>query len=286
MNFSYKALFKRKCALDLQVNNIIKSYSDAAVDKFNLKIDFNIVKSMSSLGDRGSITVTGLPLEDIGALSTCMMNIGESKPPRNFVQLMAGYDTDFGVIFKGGVFTVSSNLDTSDMSVTLNVMPGFDISQKAVIEINDKPATLMSICTKAAKELNAPLNFTGEDKNYSEFNFKGSVFQLLENLQRTVSYSKRIYYSDDVLHVEDTAIPGTEMISISSESGLIGTPQASLEGINFKCLLMPSIKVGSMVQLISRKLPLLNGVYKVISLTMQGSNRSTPYFCNVFAKRI
>ena len=69
MNFSYKALFKRKCALDLQVNNIIKSYSDDAVDKFNLKIDFNIVKSMSSLGDRGSITVTGLPLEDIGALS-------------------------------------------------------------------------------------------------------------------------------------------------------------------------------------------------------------------------
>lgn len=54
INLSYSALFKRKVALDIQVNNIIKTYSDAVVDKFNLKINFNITKSMGSLGDRGT----------------------------------------------------------------------------------------------------------------------------------------------------------------------------------------------------------------------------------------
>lgn len=286
INLSYAALFKRKVALDIQVNNIVKTYSDAVVDKFNLKIDFNITKTMGSLGDRGTITITGLPLDDAGALSTCMMNIGKEAPPRNFVQLMAGYESDFGVIFKGGVFTVSSNLDTPDMTITLDVKPGYDASRITNIEINEKPATLMSICQKAAAELKAPLSFQAEDKQFSEYNFKGTVFMLLDNLQRTVPYTKRIYFSDGVLHVEDTAIPGTEILLISGESGLIGTPQASMQGINFKCLLMPGIRVGSMVQLVSRKLPLLNGLYKVQTLVMQGGNRSTPYFCNVFAIRM
>ena len=56
--------------------------------------------------------------------------------------------------------------------------------------------------------------------------------------------------------------------------------------INFKCLLMPGLKVGGMVQIQSRKLPLLNGLYKVQTLIMQGGNRSTPYFCNIFAIRM
>lgn len=286
INLSYSALFKRKVALDIQVNNVVKKYSDAVVDKFNLKIDFNITKTMGSLGDRGTITITGLPLDDAGALSTCMMNIGKEAPPRNFVQLMAGYESDFGVIFKGGVFTVSSNLDTPDMTITLDVKPGYDASRITNIEINEKPATLMSICQKAAAALNAPLSFQAEDKQFSEYNFKGTVFMLLDNLQRTVPYTKRIYFSDGVLHVEDTAIPGTEILLISGESGLIGTPQASMQGINFKCLLMPGMRVGSMVQLVSRKLPLLNGLYKVQTLVMQGGNRSTPYFCNVFCIRM
>lgn len=286
ISLAYSALFKRKVALDIQVNNIVKTYSDAVVDKFNLKIDFNITKTMGSLGDRGTITITGLPLDDAGALSTCMMNIGKEAPPRNFVQLMAGYETDFGVIFKGGVFTVSSNLDTPDMTVTLDVKPGYDASRITNIEINEKPATLMSICQKAATALKAPLSFQAEDKQFSEYNFKGTVFMLLDNLQRTVPYTKRIYFSDGVLHVEDTAIPGTEILLISGESGLIGTPQASMQGINFKCLLMPGMRVGSMVQLVSRKLPLLNGLYKVQTLVMQGGNRSTPYFCNVFCIRM
>lgn len=286
INLSYAALFKRKVSLSLQVNNVIKTYSDALVDKFNLKIDFNITKTMGSLGDRGSITITGLPLEDAGALSTCMMNIGKEAPPRNYVQLMAGYESDYGVIFTGGVFKVSSNLDTPDMSVTLDVKPGYDASRITNIEINEKPATLMSICQKAATALKAPLNFTAEDKKYSEFNFKGTVFQLLNNLQNTVPYTKRIYFSDNILHVEDTAVPGSDVILISGDSGLIGTPQASMQGINFKCLLMPGLKVGGMVQIQSRKLPLLNGLYKIQTLQMQGGNRSNPYFCNVFAIRM
>ncbi len=286
LNLASGNLFKRKVALDIQVNNIIKSYSDAFVDKFNLKIDFNITKSMGSLGDRGSITITGLSLDDAGALSSCMMNIGEQKPPRNYVQLMAGYEIDYGVIFKGGVFSVSSNLDTPDMTVTLDVKPGFDISRTTIIEINEKPATLMTITQKAAQTLNAPLSFLATDKQYAEYNFKGTVFQLLDNLQRTVPYTKRIYFSDGVLHVEDTISVGSEVILLSAESGLIGTPQASLQGINFKCLLRPSMKVGTMVQLISRKLPLLNGMYRITTLQMQGGNRSVPYFCNVFGVRV
>ena len=51
-------------------------------------------------------------------------------------------------------------------------------------------------------------------------------------------------------------------------------------------LLMPGLKVGGMVQIQSRKLPLLNGLYKIQTLQMQGGNRSNPYFCNVFAIRM
>ena len=176
MNLSYSALFKRKVSLSLQVNNVIKTYSDALVDKFNLKIDFNITKTMGSLGDRGTITITGLPLEDAGALSTCMMNIGKEKPLRNYVQLMAGYESDYGVIFTGGVFKVSSNLDTPDMSVTLDLKPGYDASRITNIEINEKPATLMSICQKAASVLEAPLTLRQKIKIIVSLTLKAQCF--------------------------------------------------------------------------------------------------------------
>lgn len=278
-------LYKRKVSLSVQIGNIVKTYSDDLSDN-NLAIDFNVTKSMGNYGDKANITVTGLPLEDIASLTSVLTSIGKTPPPRNFISLSAGYPDNINTIYQGGLFSVSSNIDKPDMSITLDCLGGFDASRTIEIEINMKPASLSKIASQLASKLNMPLSFLVEDKTYKSFSFKGSCYQLINELKVKTKGTIAIYMTDGKIIVDDINIAGSNIVYISGNSGLIGTPQASIQGVNFKTLLNPNLSVGTCVELTSNKLPLISGLYKIITLSHQGSTRGNNFFSNIFARKL
>ena len=278
-------LYKRKVSLSVQIGNIVKTYSDNLSDN-NLAIDFNVTKSMGNYGDKASITVTGLTLEDIVSLSSVVTSIGKTPPPRNFISLSAGYPDNINTIYQGGLMAVSSNLDKPDMQITLECLGGFDASRTIEIEINLKPASLSVIASKLASALNMPLSFLAEDKQYKSFSFKGSCYQLINELKMKTKGTIAIYMTDGKIIVDNIDVAGSNIILVSNQSGLVGTPQASIQGVNFKTLLNPNYAVGATVELLSNKLPLLSGLYKIITLTHQGSSRGNNFFSNIFARKL
>lgn len=278
-------LYKRKVSLSIQIGNIVKTYSDDLSDN-NLSIDFNVTKSMGNYGDKANITVIGLPLEDIASLTSVLTSIGKTPPPRNFISLSAGYPDNINTIYQGGLFSVSSNVDKPDMSITLDCLGGFDASRTIEIEINMKPASLSKIASQLASKLNMPLSFLAADKNYKSFSYKGSCYGLINELKMKAEGTVAIYMTDGKIIVENINQAGSNIILVSSESGLVGSPQATIQGVNFKTLLNPNYTVGACVELISNKLPLLSGLYKIITLSHQGSTRGNNFFSNIFARKL
>lgn len=278
-------LNKRNVSLSLQIGNIVKTYSDN-LSINNLAIDFNITKSMGNYGDKASITVTGLPLEDIASLTSVITSIGKNPPPRNYIALSAGYPENMNTIYQGGLFSVSSNIDKPDMQVTLECLGGFDASRTIEIEINLKPASLSAIAAQLASKLNMPLSFLATDKKYKSFSYKGNCYGLINELKMKAEGSVAVYMSDGKIIIDNINQPGSNVILVSSGSGLIGSPQATIQGVNFKTLLNPNYAVGACVQLISGKLPLLSGLYKIINLNHQGSTRANNFFSNIFARKL
>jgi hypothetical protein len=95
------------------------------------------------------------------------------------------------------------------------------------------------------------------------------------------------------------ALPG-ERVVINSKTGMVGTPQQTNEGVNLKCLINPTIKVGGEIQLNNKdvadfKINLAvpnsaanipapytyDGVYYVLVIEYEGDTRGVPWYCNL-----
>lgn len=112
------------------------------------------------------------------------------------------------------------------------------------------------------------------------------------------------FVEDEELNIvpRDGFIPGSEPPLLTSESGLLGTPILTYQGIQGRCLMNAAIKVGSLVQLrnsditqLSLKHPILGvtdpgsivptlnnpvetyGTYKVLAVTHEGNSRENQW---------
>ena len=88
--------------------------------------------------------------------------------------------------------------------------------------------------------------------------------------------------------------PEDEIINLDSTSGLIGSPQQTEDGVTFKCLLNPRIKINSTVHIdptliIERqysdgseqgRILDQDGTYRIISLNIQGDTRGNDWYIN------
>ncbi|HCL3993290.1 hypothetical protein ACEOPL_05035 [Pseudomonas aeruginosa] len=60
-----------------------------------------------------------------------------------------------------------------------------------------------------------------------------------------------------------------ELILLSEETGMLGSPQLGDDGLTITCLLNPALRVGGQVRLVSR-LDWLNGDYKIVRIYYKG----------------
>lgn len=102
-------------------------------------------------------------------------------------------------------------------------------------------------------------------------------------------------------------LPG-EVVVITSQSGMIGAPQQTNEGINIKCLLNPLLKMGGRIQVDNASVQRLkidqqatgkeailkntparlteDGVYFLLVVEHQGDNRGTEWYSNLVCLNI
>lgn len=286
-------LFNRYFDLKIQIGEQ-KERIYKGIDRM-LQFDFQVTKTIGGIGEQANITLHGLPLEDIQYLCTAIRARSEGTPLKvNTIQLTAGYLDESGIIFNGGIFDVLPSLDSSDLSVRLTCTAGLQKrsetsseSANTLFEISEKNYSFLEICKKLAEKMNVPIEIrNAEDTILDSVSISKTCLQTIEELRNFKRMKYNVYFTGGKLIVEDRHKgKGNKIIKLSALSGLIGSPQPTIAGCNLKCLLRPTLEAGGHVEVESAKLPMVNGVYRIINLTHTGSSRGNQYYSNMQCTR-
>lgn len=241
-------------------------------------------KYANSLQNEAEIAITNLDriTQDYILTQTSPFNL--NRTPKT-VRLYAGrqsYGTT--LIYVGNIITASLS-QPPDVTVTLRCLTGNFIKGTILARYQPGLATLSQIAKAVAQDTNTVLNFQASDKNISNYNFSGGALDQIGYLGQLGDINA--FIDDDILTVKNQGIPITGVVrNLSAETGMIGIPEFTEQGIRVKYLLDNVSKLGGRLNITSVMYPAVNGSYVIYKLSFDISNRETPFYYIAEAARI
>lgn len=194
------------------------------------------------------------------------------------VILQAGYVGNFGVIFKGNIKWATVGRESAT-DTFLNIVAGdgdgaynFAVVNKTVSagsSPNDRlNAALTSMFTQGVgQSYVGALPATKLPRGKVMY---GNARDYLRGLADTEGFTWSIQDGAIVFISQNTYLPGTAVV-LTSKTGMIGTPQQTIEGIMCKCLLNPKLKIHGRVKIDNKSIQ----AYK-LNFQVPGSPANTP----------
>ena len=138
-------------------------------------------------------------------------------------------------------------------------------------------ATLKQISQQVAQDTNTILNFQATNKSIANYAFSGAALNQVELVGSMGGVNA--FIDDNVLVVKDAFIPLTNTLRIlSAETGMIGIPEFTEQGIKVKFLLDNRTTLGGSLRIQSKLYPAANGDYVIYKLGFQIATRDTPFY--------
>lgn len=284
---------------------VVSGKKVGGLDLSALRIKFSVKRSDSMTPNTADIRVYNLAEE------TAL------KIRKEFTQvlLQAGYESNSGVIFQGNIKQViigrESATDTfidiiagdGDAAynfaiVNTTLAKGSNLSNQvtaAIGAMSEKGVTAGHLGDMPTEQLPRGKVMYGNAKNY------------LRNVAQTSESAWSIQDEKVTFIKKKGYLPGTAVV-LNSQTGMIGTPQQTNEGVNVKCLLNPSIQVGGRFKIdsgsvLQQKLNLeqiaaargdvhrindllprglsADGTYYILVMEMTGDTRGIEWYCNL-----
>lgn len=217
--------------------------------------------------NKASVTLRGLRLEDMDAMSTLAF-----KPlfhARNFMVIYAGNARDgMHLAFSGEITNASADFNAApDVAFKIEAMTGYfgNITPSGPSAIAGAQPVADFIAMQARKMGYEFVN-EGVTSQISNAVFNGSPMAQARSAARQVG--AELILDDDTL----TLCPrgGSEesgnAVLLSKDTGLIGYPVLSNEGVQVKALYNPAFRLGKLIQLESI-VPKASGTWRIIKLS-------------------
>ena len=255
----------------------------------NLKIAFDVSKSISSTQNEAEITVFNLSESSRNALGKEL----------DEVILEAGYwppggEDNTGIIFKGQIRDVEHSRDGPTIVTRLKTGDGDKAIRKATVSKSYPSGTaVQSVMEDIAKQMQEEGVVRGEWKLpegdltfHRPYAAVGSAKREMDQLGRGFGF----YWSiqNGVLEV----IPGDGYVGgitlISPQSGMIYSPTITDNGVKVSVLLDPSVRPGRRVRIESHVMEMnaQEGEYRVGECRFSGDNRDGDMIVFIFAESV
>ncbi len=250
------------------VTLLVKTSSTDAIDLSKLHIKFSVKRSNTPTPNTADIRVYNLADSTIVKIKKDLQII-----------LQAGYVGNFGVIFQGNIKQVITGRENST-DTFIDIVAGdgdtsynFAIVNKTLAKGSSQmdqvtaaldPMKTIGNVTKGFIDLPATSTLPRGKVMY------GSAKNYLTNVATTNKQDWSIQNGKVQFVPLKGYLPG-ERVILNSNTGLIGTPQQTNEGVNMKCLLNPLLKVGGRVEINNKDLAALK-----INLTVPNSAANIP----------
>lgn len=261
------------------------------VSRHEIKIAFNISKGISSSANTAEIEIWNLKESSRNSMGKEFDEItleAGYMPPQ-------GGAGNVGVIFKGNIRDVEHTRDGSNIITRISCGDGDKALRRATISKSYRKGTpVKEVVEDIYKELEKQGVKRGEWKfpDSMEQSFKrpyatcGSCAREMDTLGR----GRQFYWNIQNGTME--IIPGDgfigTIVSITPQSGMIGVPTITDNGVKVSALLNPEIRPNRRVQVESQVLEMnaANGVYRVSQCDYSGDNREGEFRVDVTGESV
>lgn len=296
--------FGRACTL------VVYGLTEEGLDLSELRIKFSIKQTTSMTPNTADIRVynvsheTALLIKNTYAPTFSAGFIGKN---RGRVILQAGYVGNFGVIFQGNIKQVIIGRENAtDTYIDIIAGDGDRAYNFAVVNKTLAAGSIQMNQVLAALE---PMSKKGVDLGHVQLNsfsrlprakvMYGNATNYLRNVGQATNQDWSIQ-NEKVTFIPLNSYLPDQAVVLSSDTGMIGTPQQTNEGINVKCLINPLLKIGSRIKLnndnilnlkidlnataTSVKVPSAltqDGVYYILVIEHIGDTRGVEWYSNL-----
>lgn len=257
-------------------NPFIKSYVDKVEIPFPLTLNFNISRGMDK-----KINTATFKLFNLAETTRAFLYKDNYDNKYLEIKLYAGYENQNNsnnppLIFGGTIkdccsykasgsteWTTEIEAWDGGMSFNLPIQNfGFGIAKKR--ELIEK-----AISGLPDVKLGSITNTIDLEKPLKKVQFVGNPFDFIKEI---VGEKRKVFVDNGKLYVLDdnTCIKGI-VEEISVDSGLLGSPKRKSGTMTVEMIFEPTILVGQMINLRSTTLPYLNGAYKIVNFTHEGT---------------
>jgi len=238
-------------------------------------------KSIQGLATRAKIEKTGppdyskaqveicnLPYEDMEQLTTLAFKPMASA--KNLIEILAGTEEDdLSVAFRGEITAASADFSggIGDVWMKFDAIDGYygAITAQGPSAIQgSQPAS--QFIEQQAKAMGYGFRNLGVETSLLNAIFNGSPIEQARSAARQIG--AELYLDDGVLTLSPVGGVQEEgnAVFLSAETGLLGYPKITNEGVELEALYNPAFKLGSFIELES-VVPKCSGVWRIIKLS-------------------
>lgn len=275
-------LFNRTFVLNLGGTRVASETVDGRPNDM-LRCVFTVEQSLSKSPNTAKISVTNLAEQT------------RAKVSKKHIEttLEVGYSNRSSVIFSGKLEAAKNTRDGVDWVTSFQSTDGGKELREKRINVSFKTVNVGDAFKRITDSLgigvgNAIEKMTGSNArgDLSKFTnglvMSGPVQRELDRLTKTYGYDWSIQNGQLQLLAPDDAIEPGDAIVLSSDSGMIGSPESGEKGIvEVRSLLIPQLTPGRVVKLESRQ---VNGFYRVEKTTYQGDTRGQDWYADLELK--
>lgn len=184
--------------------------------------------------------------------------------------------TGYSLVFSGDI-TNAVGAQPPDITLTLKAATG-DHAKGDIIATSQPGVTpLRNIAARVAQDLGASLTFEAKPKQISNYSFTGSKAKQIEQLGAMGRVNA--FLDDNNLVVKDFNAPLEKRTrELSLDTGMIGIPEFTEQGIKVKMLFDNQTVLGGGIRVTSKLNPAANGLYTVFKLGFELASRDTPFY--------
>ncbi len=267
----------RLLRVGIEVNNEMRYYD-------TIKIDVDGTKTSNPLENECTVKITNLSKDVRDYILTETSPFLKSKTPKQ-ITIEAGRESyGYTPIYIGDIVSATIS-QPPDIMVTIKAGTKNSAKGKVVSKSHSGKTSIKTIAKGMAKDLNLTPIIQVKDKTISNFHFTGANTKQVEAMQNLGGVDA--YIDDNHLVVKTANVPlSGQSITLNLDSGMIGIPEITEQGIKVKFLFLPNVTLGGALAVESVMNPAANGTYCIYKLAFDLSNRDTNFYYTAEAKRL
>lgn len=256
--------------VSIEVNGVFKTYSSP------LAITVNGTKYGNALQNEAEVILENLDRETQDFILTETSPYNLNRTPKTVIVEAGRVSYGTAIIYRGNVVTAMVT-QPPDIGIVLKCLTGNFIKGNIITRNQPGQATLFQISSQINQDIGTVLNFQATDRNIANYSFAGAALKQVDVLGAMGNLNA--FIDDSALVVKNAFIPLSNTLRIlSAETGMIGIPEFTEQGIKVKFLLDNRTVLGGSLRIISQQYPAANGDYVIYKLGFQIATRDTPFY--------